>query len=97
MKPLLEVRGLTHRYGARMACEKPPAAGLEVMIRWGSFDAFGMVVWSSLSTFGVRFFDPIGPEVLIATRDTDDAEHICSRTDLSRREAQAFVNGTIRR
>ncbi|PLK26006.1 PilZ domain-containing protein [Novosphingobium sp. TH158] len=91
-----ELRDLSY-FGARLDCRTPPQPGKEVVVQWDRFDAFGMVVWSNHDCCGVRFFDPVGPEVLIATRDLDDVEHIHSSNELSRREAKDFVNGNIRR
>ena len=84
-------------FGARLTCRTPPLPGTEVVLQWDRFEAFGVVVWSSPNSSGIRFYDPIEPSVLIATRDLDEIDHIQSQYDISRRAAQAFVNGQIRR
>lgn len=77
--------------GAQIACVHPPVLSCEVMIRWVGHEAFGVVVWANISTFGIRFFDAIEQEVLIATRNMEDAKSILTRNDQSRCEAKPLV------
>lgn len=84
-------------FGGRIACDDPPQPGQEVLIEWADFDAFGMVVWASQRTCGVRFFDPLKPGVLIATRDRNDVEPVQTSKDRARHEARDFVQGKLNR
>jgi hypothetical protein len=84
-------------FGGRIACDDPPQPGHDVLIEWGDFDAFGMVVWASLRTCGVRFYEPLKAQVLIDTRDRNDAEPIQSKMENARHDARDFVMGKMRR
>lgn len=84
-------------FGGRIACDEPPQPGQEVLIEWADFDAFGMVVWASHRTCGVRFFEPLKPGVLIATRDRNDAEPVQTNKERARHEAKDFVQGRLNR
>ncbi len=84
-------------FGGRIACDDPPQPGQDVLIEWGDFDAFGMVVWASLRTCGVRFYEPLKAQVLIATRDCNDVEPIQTNKDSARHEARNFVQGLVKR
>ncbi|WP_310530837.1 hypothetical protein [Novosphingobium sp.] len=63
----------------------------------GDFDAFGMIVWASLRTCGVRFYEPLKAQVLIATRDRNDVEPVQTNKDRARHEARNFVQGLVKR
>lgn len=52
------------RVSLRMA---PPRQGRDVLLRWGSQEIFGQVVWSSGNEAGVAFHKPISPEELVET------------------------------
>lgn len=84
-------------FGGRLACDEPPLPGQDVLIEWGDFEAFGMVVWASLRTCGVRFYEPLKAPVLIATRDRNDVEPFQTNNERARHEARDFVMGRMRR
>jgi hypothetical protein len=84
-------------FGGRIACDDPPQPGQDVLIEWGDFDAFGMVVWANLRTCGVRFYEPLKAQVLIATRDRNDVEPVQTNKDRARHEARDFVMGKLNR
>ncbi len=82
--------------GARLHAAEPPRTGLEVLVEWDRFDAFGEVVWSASGVCGVHFFDPIASSVLIATRGLDDAAHLPRDRELLRQVARQWVEGSTR-
>lgn len=84
-------------FGARLSCENQLTPGKEVIVKWGPYEAFGMIVWANSQSIGVRFFDALEPGVLIDTRDRDDAETERTDRDSSRVAARNFVQGLIRR
>ena len=84
-------------FGARIACEEPPQPGQDIVLEWGDHDAFGMIVWANLRTCGVRFYDALGPDVLLSTRDRGDVEIAPTTRERARIEARDFVQGRIRR
>lgn len=54
--------------GARVSLrEEPPRRGRDVLLRWGSQEIFGQVVWTSGMEAGVAFHKPISPEELVET------------------------------
>lgn len=54
--------------GARVSLRAvPPRRGRDVLLRWGSQEIFGQVVWSSGNEVGVSFHKPITPEELVKT------------------------------
>ncbi|GEO00986.1 hypothetical protein NSE01_28180 [Novosphingobium sediminis] len=54
--------------GARVSLRMtPPRRGRDVLLRWGSQEIFGQVVWSSGNEAGVAFHKPISPEELVDT------------------------------
>lgn len=44
-----------------------PNQGRDVLLRWGSQEIFGQVVWSSGNEAGVSFHKPISPDELVET------------------------------
>lgn len=54
--------------GARVLLRTPPPLrGRDVLLRWGSQEIFGQVVWRSGNEAGVSFHKPISPEELVET------------------------------
>ncbi len=45
----------------------PPRKGRDVLLRWGSQEIFGQVVWTSGNEAGVAFHKPISAEELVET------------------------------
>ena len=81
--------------GARLSLKgAPPKVGSELVVEWGRYEGFGVVSWAKGNTIGVQFYDPIAPDVVIATRDIDDVEHMPADWEENRRAARNFVNGT---
>lgn len=62
-----ELRDLSQT-GARVSLRMaPPRRGRDVLLRWGSQEFFGQVVWSKGNESGVAFHKPISPEELVET------------------------------
>jgi hypothetical protein len=80
-------------FGARVSGAEPPRQGAEVILQWGQFEAFGRVSWVGPRTFGIAFFDPVPPKVLIATRDMDDAGRAPSEKEQARNFARVWASG----
>lgn len=54
--------------GARVSLRQtPPPRGRDVLLRWGSQEFFGHVVWSSGTDAGIAFHKLISPEDLAET------------------------------
>lgn len=83
-------------HGAQFDTDAIMQAGAEVLLQWGRQEAFGTVVWSSGRRCGVRFYETLTPDQIIATRDLDDAEHLPPDIDLWRAEAWAWAKGNQR-
>ncbi|MFM5929456.1 MAG: PilZ domain-containing protein [Novosphingobium sp.] len=84
-------------FGARLSCESDLAPGREVIVRWGPYEAFGIIVWANGRGMGVRFFETLEPAVLIDTRNRDDVEIERTDNDSNRVAARNFVQGLFRR
>ena len=79
--------------GARISTTPPIGVGECIVLQWGSFEAFGDVVWSSDNQVGIRFDMDIDPKTLVSTRDLNDLERLPSDHDLVRQTAEAWVKG----
>lgn len=82
--------------GARILAGRDLLPGLEAMLEWGRFDAFGEVVWCDGENSGMRFLAPLDDAVLVDTRDLDDAARLPRDSDLVRRVAQGWAEGSTR-
>ncbi len=82
--------------GARIIAGRDLSPGLEAVLEWGRFEAFGEVVWCDGERSGMRFLDPLDERILIATRDLDDAARLPRDSDLVRRVAQGWAEGSAR-
>lgn len=82
--------------GAQIMTDQPLRLGCEVVLEWGSYEAFGEVVWTGGNRCGVSFFDAISPAVVVATRDLDDAAHLPQDKEIVRQMARHWVEGTPR-
>jgi hypothetical protein len=61
--------------GARVSLNTlPPRQGRDVLLRWGSEEIFGQVVWSNENEAGVAFHKPISLDELVATVGSDAPE-----------------------
>lgn len=83
-------------WGASIAVDRELALGLELVVEWGAFDAFGEVVWSDAQSCGIRFIDPISPDTLMATRELDDHNRLPRDSDLLRQIARGWAEGSVR-
>jgi hypothetical protein len=62
-----EMRDLS-RYGARVRLRNaPPQRGRDVLLRWGSHEIFGHVVWSEGVDAGIAFHKPFADDELADT------------------------------
>ncbi|MEE4452463.1 PilZ domain-containing protein [Novosphingobium resinovorum] len=84
------------RHGARVVTGRALAPGLEVILEWGGFDAFGEVVWCDGDRCGLAFVEPIEEAALIATRGLDDSARLPRDSDLVRDLARRWVEGSAR-
>lgn len=56
------------RHGARVTLrDAAPRSGRDVLLRWGSHEIFGQVVWSEGVDAGIAFHKPIAPDELVET------------------------------
>ncbi|CCA94060.1 conserved hypothetical protein [Novosphingobium sp. PP1Y] len=100
----LETRSVTCRAilidlsssGARLALENLPRVGTEALILWDKYEAFGEVVWAEGVQCGIAFFDPLPGDVVLKTRELDDAAHLPQDKELLRQVARQWVEGTTR-
>lgn len=84
-------------HGAKIITHAVLKPGTEAVLEWHGFEAFGEVVWCASGRCGLSFFDMITPEVLLATRDLDDAGHLPRDSDLARESAQQWAQGKTQR
>lgn len=83
-------------HGARVATSSQLKPGCEAVLEWGGFEAFGEIVWCAGGRCGLSFFDIITPQMLLATRDLDDAAHLPQDKELARQNARQWVEGKTR-
>jgi hypothetical protein len=79
--------------GGKILLERDLPAGGQAELSWGTFGAFCAIRWCGNGLCGLKFEEPLPPQILIATRDLADAS---GKRDLSRESARQFVAGTIR-
>ncbi len=70
--------------------------GQEAVLQWGDREAFGVVVWSGYEQLGLRFHEPLDGRSVLATREMDERHRLPGDHELTRRSAQAFVQGGVR-
>jgi hypothetical protein len=63
---------------------------------WGSFEAFGQVVWTTQTHCGLALIDPITDPVLLGTRQLDHVARLPEDRDLTRNSARSYVEGRAR-
>lgn len=76
--------------GAKVCVEAPVRAGNDMMLKWGSFEAFGSVVWVIGDEAGLLFEEPVSSEILLETRAMPPAS---SAADIALTAAWNFVWG----
>lgn len=81
--------------GARIAVTDELAPGRDLVLSWSSHEAFGQVVWANGATCGLRFYRPLAPAALIATRDVHDGRIPDPDGAIARRFARDWVEGRI--
>lgn len=75
--------------GARFGLADPEThlqalqVGRDVMLKWGRFEAMATIRWAARGAFGLQFDPSIAPQILIATREQDDAHALSLATRLS--------------
>jgi len=75
--------------GARLQGTGLPANGKEVILKCGSVDAFGTIVWAVEGRCGVHFDEPLGLAELAALRDIAVA---AERSGVTTEEQQAIAD-----
>ncbi|WP_333604801.1 PilZ domain-containing protein [Novosphingobium sp.] len=83
-------------HGARVATSTQLKLGSEAVLEWGNFEAFGEVVWCAGGRCGISFFDAVTPQMLLDTRDLDDATRLPQDKELARQNARQWAEGKIR-
>jgi len=58
--------------GAMIRTEAPLPVNAEAVVRWGPFEGFGRTMWSDGQLTGVRFYEPIDWDTVLATRRRQD-------------------------
>src|SRR5262245_39061086 len=84
------------RTGARLESDCLPVTGKDVVLRCGSLDTFGTVVWNASGRCGVQFDEPIGGRDLMTLRAIAVASE---RSGMTPEEVQAkadWANGLAR-
>jgi len=82
--------------GARILAGYSLPSGLEAVLEWARFNAFGEIVWCDGQNSGIRFLDPLDETTILATRDIDDSSRLPRESDLVRRVAQGWAEGSAR-
>jgi hypothetical protein len=82
--------------GAQLMGGALPALGKDVLVRCGSIEVFGTVVWAEKGRCGIQFDEPITPrEVAELRRTAAAADHSTADQD-EMRAAQDWLNGLAR-
>ena len=89
---LLEVSA----HGARLEGHGLPAEGKEIILRCGSVEAFGTVVWSDGDCRGVEFDEKLSPPDLITIRAEAAAVQHSRLSPEERQGAADWLNGLAR-
>lgn len=82
--------------GARVSGAAQLRAEQDVLLQWGSCEAFGKIRWIDDGTCGIRFCATVSVNQLIAARELDDRAQQPVEREVVRRTADAFVNGRVR-
>ena len=84
--------------GARFEALEPPGAGATALLRWGSHEAVGTIVWSEDHSCGVRFKQPLPPELVAETAALTGVREIpiasVGNITQGRRRAPQFIRST---
>jgi hypothetical protein len=84
------------RSGARIEGSDLPETGKEIILKCGSIDTFGMIVWSADGRCGVRFDEEIPLRYLPVLRALSDTIERSPMTPEEREAAADWVNGLAR-
>ena len=84
------------RTGARLEAAQLPAVGKDVVLRCGSIDTFGTVVWNTSGRCGVHFDEPIGGKELMALRGIAVATERSGMTPEELQATAEWANGLAR-
>ena len=82
--------------GARIKATPDMAKGQQAILTWSGFEAFGSLVWVSHGLCGIVFYEALGQNVMLATRDLDASSRMPSDAELDRNRAREWVAGTRR-
>ena len=58
--------------GAAAALDAPLKPGMDVVVKCGPIDAFGVVIWARDGRCGIEFDEPIETEVVVAARTASE-------------------------
>ncbi len=58
--------------GAKIRTEEPLRVNADIAVRWGIWEGFGWTAWSEGQLTGVRFYEPMEWETVLATRRRQD-------------------------
>ena len=82
--------------GARFGASEGMVAGQQAVLGWAGYEAFGILVWVENGLCGIAFDEPLGADVVFATRDRDTRERLPSDHELERRRVREWVDGSRR-
>ena len=82
--------------GARVTGAAHLHSDQDVLLQWGTCEAFGLVRWAVDGTCGIRFCATVSVKQLIDARELDDRAQQPVEREVVRRTADAFVNGRVR-
>jgi hypothetical protein len=79
--------------GAKLAIDKPPQVGSEVILNWHGNELFGRVSWASATHCGLVFDSIVPPALLEATLSLDEAARVPDELDVSGVAAKDWFDG----
>ena len=78
--------------GAGAAVNDPLKVGMDVVVKCGPIDAFGVIVWARDGNCGIEFDEPLTSEVVLAARMQSDHQAKFARAEIMA-DAQAWARG----
>lgn len=79
--------------GAKLAIDKPPQVGSEVILNWHGNELFGRVSWASATHCGLEFDTVVPPALLEATLSLDEAARVPDELDVTGVAAKDWFDG----
>jgi len=79
--------------GAQMQVTEPVRTGMDGVLQWLDFEAFGTLVWVKRGFVGMEFDEPLATAVLVETRDLFDQRDFVSEDEAARKQARDWFLG----